>query len=88
MEDPPGGVEMLQIPDDMEIPKKTSRTSWIRVCEYWYRDFDAWRKAVLESPPEYTPPPWKGEYPFVDMASTFVPYEHDIDLLKKTYTPF
>ena len=75
---PPGGMEMAQMP---ETP------SWIRVCEYWYKDFDAWRKAVLESPPKYTVPPWGGEYPFVDIASTFLPYYHEIDLLNNTYTP-
>jgi hypothetical protein len=58
---------------------------WDRVCEYWYRDFDAWRKAVLDSPPDYTAPPWGGEYPFVIMYSNFIPYYHEIDLLKGTY---
>ncbi|MBI2829655.1 MAG: hypothetical protein HYX81_00685 [Chloroflexi bacterium] len=44
-----------------------------RVEELWYRDLDAWRKAVVESPPSYTPPSWaKKEEPFVDMTSTFV----------------
>lgn len=59
--------------------------SWVRVLEYWYEDLDAWRNAVLESPPEYTKPPWGGEYPFVEMISTFVPYYHDVDFLEKTY---
>ena len=58
---------------------------WDRVCEYWYADFDAWRKAVLDSPPDYTEPPWGGEYPFVIMYSNFIPYYHEIDLLKGTY---
>ena len=59
--------------------------SWDRVCEYWYTGFDAWRKAVLESPPEYTVPPWGGEYPFTHFASTFIPYYHDVDFLNRTY---
>jgi len=59
--------------------------SWARVLEYWYTDLDAWRKAVIESPPTYTKPPWGGEYPFVEMISTFVPYYHDVDFLEKTY---
>jgi len=61
--------------------------SWVRLCEYWYTDFDAWRKAVLESPPDYTVPSWGGSYPFVDMASTFIPYYPDVDFLKGTYKP-
>ncbi len=56
--------------------------AWIRVNEYWYKDVDAWRKAVLESPPKYTAPPWGGTYPFVEMISTFLPYMHDVDFLK------
>lgn len=66
-------------------PMMPARRSWVRLCEYWYKDFDAWRKAVLESPPKYTAPPWGGEYPFVEMASTFIPYYHDVDFLKGTY---
>jgi hypothetical protein len=74
---PPGG--------EMGMPAMGARRSWVRLCEYWYTDFNAWRKAILESPPEYTPPPWGGEYPFVEMASTFIPYYHDVDFLKGTY---
>lgn len=58
---------------------------WVRVCEYWYEDFDAWKKAVIESPPDYTPPSWGGEYPFVEMVSTFIPYMHYVDFLKGDY---
>jgi hypothetical protein len=59
--------------------------TWVRVNEYWYKDVDAWRKAVLESPPKYTAPSWGGTYPFVDMISTFIPYMHDVDFLKGGY---
>jgi len=59
--------------------------TWERVCEYWFTDLNAWRKAVIESPPEYTVPPWGGQYPFVEMTSTFIPYSHDVDFLKGTY---
>ncbi len=55
---------------------------WLRVSEMWYEDFDAWRKAVIESPPKYTAPPWANEYPHVDMASTFVGFKPDVDFLK------
>lgn len=59
--------------------------SWVRVNEYWYKDFDAWRKAVIESPPKYTAPSWGGKYPFVEMVSTFIPYMHYVDFLKGNY---
>jgi hypothetical protein len=74
----PGGMEMP--PPGTGPPK-----SWVRVNEYWYEGFDAWRKAILGSPPEYTTPSWGGEYPFVDMASTFIPYYHDVDFMRGTY---
>lgn len=61
------------------------RKTWVRVNEYWYKDEAAWRKAVLESPPEYTVPPWGGTYPYVEMISTFLPYMHDVDFLKGGY---
>jgi hypothetical protein len=56
-------------------------THWHRVDEMWYEDFDAWRKAVIDSPPRYTPPRWRKEEPFVDMISAFIPYRPDADLL-------
>lgn len=59
--------------------------SWVRIVEYWYTDFDAWRKAVIESPPEYTAPSWGGEYPFVEMGSTFINYMPSVDFLKGDY---
>ena len=69
-------------PQMSEMPRMKS---WVRVCEYWYKDLDAWRKAVLESPPKYTTPSWGGKYPFVEMKSTFIPYYNDVDFLKGTY---
>jgi len=70
------------LPGMSDMPK---RQSWVRVNEYWYKDFDAWRKAVLESPPAYTAPAWGGKYPFVQMVSSFLPYMHDVDFLKGGY---
>jgi|WetSurMetagenome_2_1015567.scaffolds.fasta_scaffold239868_1 hypothetical protein len=64
------------------VPKTKN---WVRVNEYWYKDFDAWRKAVLDSPPKYTAPSWGGQYPYVEMISTFLPYTHDVDFLKGGY---
>jgi hypothetical protein len=58
---------------------------WVRVVEYWYDDFDAWENAVIKAPPGYTKPSWGGEYPFVEMVSTFIPYMHYVDFLKGDY---
>jgi hypothetical protein len=58
---------------------------WVRLNEYWYKDLAAWRMAVIESPPSYTPPPWGGKYPFVVMGSTFIGYYPDVDFLKGGY---
>jgi hypothetical protein len=66
-------------------PSDTGRKTWVRVNEYWYKDFNGWREAVVESPPEYTTPGWGGEYPYVEMVSTFLPYMHDVDFLKGNY---
>lgn len=63
-----------------------SDSKWVRVNEYWYKDFAAWRKAVIESPPKYTAPKWGGKYPFVVMVSTFIDVDPDYDLLKGGYT--
>jgi hypothetical protein len=58
------------------------QTPWHRVEELWYEDFDAWHKAVIDSPVKYTSPPWGKKEPFVDMVSTFVKYKPDVDFLK------
>lgn len=62
----------------LEIPGAPSQYPWVRLVEQWYENFDGWRKAVIESPPEYTKPPW-AKYdkcpflePFVDFCSTFL----------------
>lgn len=55
---------------------------WHRVEEMWYENYDTWRKAVIESPPAYTPPPWKRELPFVELVSNFLKYKPDVDFLK------
>jgi hypothetical protein len=64
------------------VDKPPIQTPWHRVEELWYEDFDAWRKAVIESPPKYTPPPWRKEEPFVDMVSNFVGYKPAYDFLR------
>lgn len=62
--------------------RKGENGDWIRVCEYWYRNAEAFRNAVLLHPPAYTPPPWGGRYPFVRMASTLIGTTPDADFLK------
>jgi hypothetical protein len=47
-----------------------------------YEDFAAWRKAVIDAPPHYTPPPWTKEEPFIDSVSNLIKYKPDIDFLK------
>ena len=63
--------------DDCPFP-----TPWRRVNELWYEGVDAWRKAVIDSPPKYTPPPWRNDGPFVDIASVFVGYKPTADYLR------
>ncbi|MFO7965231.1 MAG: hypothetical protein R6U50_15010 [Desulfobacterales bacterium] len=55
---------------------------WHRVEEMWYENYDAWRKAVIESPPDYTPPSWKKEPPFLESVSNFLRCKPDVDFLK------
>jgi hypothetical protein len=71
--------------DELTNTGPTDTRKWVRINEYWYENFTAWRKAVIESPPEYTAPSWGGKYPFVDMQSTFIPYVHYVDFLKGGY---
>jgi hypothetical protein len=46
-------------------------TPWHRLVELWYEDFAAWRKAVIDAPPHYTPPPWTKQEPFMESVSNF-----------------
>lgn len=64
------------------VNKPPIQTPWHRVEELWYENFDAWRKAVIESPPIYTSPPWRKEEPFVDMVSSFLSYKPTYDFLR------
>jgi hypothetical protein len=56
------------------------RTSWQRVEELWYENFDSWRKAIKDSP-DYIPNPWGKKEP-IDMVNTFVRHKPDIDFLR------
>ena len=66
---------------------------WLRLTEQWYEDFYGWKESVIDSPPEYTKPPWVNykQYPFlepyVDFASTFLMERPDHDYLREA-TPY
>jgi hypothetical protein len=51
-----------------------------RVAELWFDDYPSWKKALLP-PPSFTPPPWGGSFPFVDMISMFVGENPDVDFV-------
>ena len=65
------------------LEKPPIETPWVRTEEFWYENFDAWRKAVVESPPHYTAPPWAKKEPFLDIASVFIGYKPNVDFLKE-----
>ena len=73
---------LLRYVSHRAVEKPPFPTPWHRVSELWYENFDAWHRAVIDSPPRYTPPSWGKEYPFVDMVSVFVRYKPDVDFLK------
>lgn len=83
----PGLIRFIsyRVFDELTNTATGDTRKWIRINEYWYENFAAWRKAVIESPPKYTAPGWGGKYPFVEMESTFVPYVHYVDFLKGGY---
>jgi hypothetical protein len=62
---------------------------WVRLSELWYEDHDAWRKAVITSPPKYTKPSWaRGDkYPFlvpgIDFVSSFLLERPECDFLRE-----
>jgi len=65
-----------------KVPWLWPQPYWHRLSEFWYEDFSAWRKAVIESPPRLTPPPWGSNEPFVEMASVFVALKPTIDFIR------
>jgi hypothetical protein len=83
----PGLIKFVsyRVFDELTNTAPGDTRTWIRINEYWYENFAAWRRAVIESPPSYTKPGWGGSYPFVEMLSTFVPYVHYVDFLKGGY---
>jgi hypothetical protein len=65
------------------VDPPSARSPWVRLSEMWFDDYASWREAVLASRPEFTPPPWGGEFPFVDMVSVFVNDVPDVDVLRQ-----
>lgn len=61
--------------------------SWIRMCELWFDDYNAWKAAMLTSPPTFTAPSWGGTYPYFPMISTFTHQNADFDFLRDNYRP-
>lgn len=51
------------------------------VMELWFDDYPAWRQAMLTAAPIWTAPPWAGQPPFMDMVSTFIGENPDIDFI-------
>lgn len=57
------------------------RQAYPRVAEFWFDDYDAWKGAFLPPAVRFTPPPWGGEFPFVDTISMFVGENPDVDFV-------
>jgi hypothetical protein len=55
---------------------------WVRMCELWFDDYAAWKNAVLDHPPSFTPPAWSRSYPFVDVVSIFTLQWADMNFLR------
>jgi hypothetical protein len=75
-------VGLLKYISHRVLEKPPIRTPWQWVEEFWYESMDAWRRAVIESPPHYSKPSWDKAEPSVDMVSTFVGLKPDVDFLK------
>jgi uncharacterized protein (TIGR02118 family) len=59
----------------------TEQADYPHVAEMWFDDYDAWRKAFIAPAPTFTPPPWGGAEPFVEMISMFVGENPDVDFI-------
>lgn len=60
-----------------------------RLEEIWYEDsgaylgnFASWKKGMIVKAPKFTPPPWDGKKPWVNMNSVFVALKPDVDFLR------
>lgn len=61
--------------------------AWARMCELWFDDYPAWKNAVMTAPPRFTPPPWGGKFPFVEIISTFTAPTPDMDFIRDSAGP-
>ena len=70
--------EQLPLPGTWALgkspPPHTVAYSWDRLIELWYETFDDWRRAIMQSQPQYTPSVWAtaNTYPFVESGVDFV----------------
>jgi hypothetical protein len=56
---------------DATPPDEMTMVQWDRVSEMWYDSFSAWRNAVIENPPAYTPPEWAVDSFYQHTTNTF-----------------
>lgn len=65
------------------IPNSPAPSPWLRITELWYKDYEAWQKATLGSPIQYTPPPYPVQNRrWFDTVSIFVGDEPELDFLR------
>lgn len=55
-------------------------STYPRVAELWFDDYQAWKAAFLPTP-RFTPPGWGGQGLFVDTVSMFVGENPDVDFV-------
>ncbi|MBB6093490.1 hypothetical protein HNQ60_002371 [Povalibacter uvarum] len=63
----------------------TRADAWVRMCELWFDDYDAWRAALLDTPPAFTAPRWSGDFPYTDTVSIFTGAQADMDFMREHY---
>lgn len=68
----------------VENPPDEARASrsWARMSELWFDDYKAWKNVFLDAPSAFTVPEWGGEFPFVQIVSTFCGDRPDMDFLQ------
>jgi len=75
-------IGLLRYVSHRNLNPSPINTPWVRTEELWYEDFKTWHRAVIESPPKYTSPPWGNIAPFMDIASVFIGYKPFVDFLR------
>ena len=66
---------------DATPPQDMMMVQWDRVVELWYPSFSAWRRAVIEEPPEYTAPEWATDDFFKDGYATYPFFKPGVDFV-------